>query len=347
MSTVSTAFLVDGLHQYRLLNAKQLEQLAHLQARWPDPIALANELIRRDWLTVYQARYLLQGRGHKLVLGSYIVMDKLGEGGMGQIFKARHRHLRRIAAIKLIRKDRLDNPSIIRRFQREVQAAAALDHPNIVLAYDADHIGGRHLLIMEYVEGATDLARLVEKHGPLRVKQACEYVRQAALGLQHAQKRGLVHRDIKPRNLLVTPDGKTIKILDMGLARLDEPTEDEPGTVMTQRGMALGSADYMAPEQALNPHGVDIRADIYSLGCTLYFLLTGQVPFPNCSSTKKLLKHQTDQPHPVERLRPDVRIEVAAVVRKMMAKKPEDRHQTPAEVAAALSSVLSMGGATA
>src|SRR5262249_33547527 len=153
------------------------------------------------WLTPYQANQLLPGRGQELVLGSYILLERLGEGGMGQVFKARHRNLGRTVAVKLIRKERLDNPDAIKRFEREVRAAAALGHPNIVRAYDADRIGGTHLLVMECVEGATDLGRLVKKNGPLPAEQACEYVRQAALGLQHAYERGLVHRDIKPHNL--------------------------------------------------------------------------------------------------------------------------------------------------
>ena len=164
----------------------------------------------------------------------------------------------------------------MRRFQREIQAAAALDHPNIVRAYDADQIGGTHLLVMECIEGATDLAKLVKKNGPLPVAQACEYIRQAALGLQHAFERGMVHRDIKPANLLLTADGKTVKILDMGLARLDRPSADgEASSTMTQEGAVMGTPDYIAPEQAMESHTVDIRADLYSLGCTFYYLLTG------------------------------------------------------------------------
>jgi serine/threonine-protein kinase len=340
MTNTSTASLVDALRKHRLLESKQLEELGDLQSRFPEAKALAIELIRRGWLTEYQARRLLRGRGHELVLGSYILLERIGEGSMGQVFKARHRNLRRIAAIKLIRKDRLDHPDIIKRFQREVRAAAALDHPNIVLAYDADKIGGTHLLVMEYIDRATDLSQVVIKNGPLPVDQACDFIRQVALGLQHASERGLVHRDIKPHNLLMTPDGKTIKILDMGLARLDALAGEAPGTFITQAGTAVGSADYIAPEQALSSHTADIRADIYSLGCTLYFLLTAQVPFPGGGVADKLLKHLREAPRPIERLRSGIPSEVAALVRKMMAKKPEDRYQTPAEVAAVVSSAL-------
>ena len=187
---------------------------------------------------------------------------------MGQVFKARHRTMGRIAAIKLIRKERLEHPQAVKRFQREVRLAAALAHPNIVRVYDADEIAGTHLMVMEYIAGAIDLAKLVKKQGPLPVPQACEYIRQAALGLQHAHERGLVHRDIKPANLLLT-GGQTVKVLDMGLARLNSPDgEDDQSSTMTQDGAVMGTPDYIAPEQALESHTVDIRADLYSLGCT-------------------------------------------------------------------------------
>jgi eukaryotic-like serine/threonine-protein kinase len=201
MACVSSAFLVDALRQHRLLEPPQLLELQGLPTRHGDAKALAKALLERDWLTAYQVNQLLQGKAQELVLGQYILLERLGESGMGQVFKARHRNLNRISAIKLIRKERLDNPDAIRRFQREVRAAAALDHPNIVRALDADEIGGTHLLVMEYIKGASDLARLVKKNGPLPVAQACEYIRQAAMGLQHAFKRGMVHRDIKPANL--------------------------------------------------------------------------------------------------------------------------------------------------
>ncbi len=337
MATSSTTDLVDTLCQFRLLDSAQLEEMTLVpQDRFPDSQALAGELIRRGWLTPYQANQLLQGRGQELLLGSYVLLERLGEGGMGQVFKARNWKLGKIVSLKLIRKERLDNQDAVRRFEREVCAAAALSHPNIVHALDADHIGGTHLLVMEYVEG-TDLARFVKKNGPLPVQQACQYIRQAALGLQHAFQRGMVHRDIKPANLLLTADGRTVKVLDMGLARLDRPADDDDkSSTMTQEGMVMGTPDYIAPEQALESHTVDIRADLYSLGCTFYHLLTGRVPFPGGTFIQKINKHQFEEPQPVEALRCEVSAGVAGVVRKLMAKKPEDRYQTPAELVAAL-----------
>lgn len=336
MTTAATASLVGSLRKYRLLEAAQLEEVDSLQARFPDPIALARELLQRGWLSAYQANQLLQGRGQELLLGSYVLLERLGQGGMGTVFKARNWKYGRIVALKVIRKERLDNPEAIRRFEREVRAVAALAHPNIVHAHDADQVAGTHLLVMDYVEG-TDLARLVKKNGPLPAAQACEYIRQTALGLQHAHERGLVHRDIKPGNLLVTADGAVVKILDLGLARLDQPPIDGGrSTLVTQEGTVVGTPDYLAPEQARQSHTADIRADLYSLGCVFYCLLTGRPPFPGGSIMDKILKHQSQQPKPLEQMRPDVPPRVAAIVRKLMAKKPEERYQAPMEVATAL-----------
>lgn len=343
MTIASTASLVTALRQYRLLEAAQLEEVARtLQDRCPNPKGLAGELIRRGWLTPYQANQLLRGRGQELLLGSYVLLERLGEGGMGQVFKARNWKLGRVVALKLIRKERLDNPEALRRFEREVRAASALSHPNIVPALDADQIDGTLLLVMEYIEGASDLKQLVKKNGPLPVPQACEYIRQAALGLQHAYERGMVHRDIKPANLLLTAGGNTIKILDMGLARLDESgADDDKSSTMTREGTFMGTPDYIAPEQALESHTVDIRGDLYSLGCTFYYLLSGRVPFPTGTLLQKLNKHQFEEPQPVEQRRPELPAVLAVVVRKLMAKKPEDRYQTPAELAAVLAAVSS------
>lgn len=336
MTTTLTA-LVDALRHFKLLTTAQLKELDSLPPSIADPKALAKELMERRWLTPYQANLLLQGKGQELLLGSYVLLERLGEGGMGQVFKAKNWKLGRIVALKLIRKERLANPDAIKRFHREVRAAAQLNDSNVVLAYDADEVGGTHLLVMEYVEGS-DLAGLVKKQGPLPVEQACDFIRQAALGLQHAFEKGLVHRDIKPANLLLTAKGNVVKILDMGLARHD--AAGDKSSTMTQEGSVMGTPDYIAPEQAMDSHTVDIRGDIYSLGCTLYFLLTGSAPFPGGTLMEKLLKHRLEEPKPVEQLRSDVPPGVVAVVRKMTAKKPEDRYQTPGDVVAAL---LAMG----
>src|SRR5579885_746744 len=341
MPVDSVAALVRALRDSRILEPSQLDTLTRqLAPRATDPRALARELMERGWVTPYQVNQLFQGRGQELVLGPYVLLERLGEGGMGQVFKARHRLLDRVSALKVIRKDRLQSADAIRRFHREIEAASKLDHPNIVAAYDAGEVGNTHFFAMEFVEGS-DLGKLVKESGPLPVLTACEYVRQAALGLQHAFERGMVHRDIKPSNLLVTkaagaePSGLgVVKILDLGLARLQGM--DEPRTALAQIQTVLGTPDYIAPEQARNARNADTRSDLYSLGCTFYYLLTGQPPFPGDVPMEKLLKHWLEEPRPVEQLRPEVPAAVAAVVRKLMAKRPEDRYQVPAELASAL-----------
>jgi serine/threonine-protein kinase len=365
MLVTSAAALLDLLRDSKILQPAQLQQLeSELQIGTTDPQAAADMLLRRNWLTAYQARQLLSAEGQSLLLGPYILLEPLGEGGMGQVFKARHHVLERVVALKLIRAERLSNdPEAVRRFQREAKAAARLSHPNIVLIYDADCSGDTYYIAMEYVEG-TDLAEWVKKTGPLAVTQACEFIRQAALGLQAAHEAGMVHRDIKPSNLLAAglllngrerkvqsgePIGSrlpapespladpVIKITDMGLVRIVQGDEARSSVVsLTQEGSIVGTPDYIAPEQARNAHRVDIRADLYSLGCTFYYLLTGQPPFADGSAVEKLLMHQLDDPAPVDRLRRNVPPDVASLVHKLMAKFPRDRYQTPAELIAAL-----------
>jgi serine/threonine protein kinase len=325
--------LAEALRRLPLLQPRQQEELPQLQDQFPEARELAGELIRRDWLTPYQANQLFRGRGRDLVLGSYILLGRLGEGGMGQVFKARHLRMGRIVAIKVIHRERLGKANAVRRFQREVRAAARLDHPNVVHAYDAGQAGSLHYFVMEYIEGI-DLHRLVEQQGPLPAAQACEYVRQAALGLQHVHEMGLIHRDVKPHNLMRTP-AERIKVLDVSLVRRTDPATDS-SVAMTRKGAVLGTVDFLAPEQAADPGAADIRADLYSLGCTFYFLLSGRVPFPEGSLVEKLLKHQREEPAPLEQARPGLPPQVTAVVRRLMAKSAENRYPTAADLAMAL-----------
>jgi serine/threonine protein kinase len=328
----AVALLVDRLQRLRLLEPARLEELSDSLAElFPDSQELAHELERRGWLTPYQADQLLTGSDADLALGPYQLLERLGAGGMGQVFKARHVGLGRLVALKLIHPDRLEDDLALRRFLREARSAAALEHPNVVRAFEADLIGDVPFFTMELVEG-TDLAKLVASQGPLSVAAACDCIRQAALGLQHAFERGLVHRDIKPANLIRDSRG-VVKLLDLGLAR---PEVVGQATVLTVEGSTLGTPDFVSPEQARDAHAVDIRSDLYSLGCTLYFLLAGQPPFPGGSLSEKLLRHLLDAPAPLERWRRDVPASVSAVVRRLMAKKPEERYQTPADAAAAL-----------
>lgn len=343
MSLPSTANLVDVLRQYRLLEPGQLDEVTRtLQQRFPEPRALTKELMQRGWLSAFQANHVLQGKAGELHLGSYILIERLGEGGMGEVFKARHPKMGRIVAIKLIRKDRLANPQAIRRFEHEMRAAAQVSHPNIVTAYDAAQVGDTHFFVMEYVEGI-DLNKLVRESGPLPVEQACAYIRHAALGLQHASERGLIHRDIKPSNLLFAIKEGLVKILDMGLAKLPAAPDSDTANPLTEPEAVIGTPDFAAPEQVRQPHLADIRADLYSLGCTFYFLLTGRPPFPGSTVGEKLVKHQLDEAEPVEKINPEVPVGVADIIRRLMAKKPDERYQTPAELAAVLEAGLQTG----
>jgi serine/threonine protein kinase/formylglycine-generating enzyme required for sulfatase activity len=262
----------------------------------------------------------------------YRVVRLLGRGGMGVVYQAEHKVMERPVAVKVIRRNLVDRPESIERFHREVRAAAKLDHANIVKAYDAEQVGDLQLLAMEFVEGKS-LAEVLAKKGPLPVANACHYVRQAAQGLQHAFERGMVHRDLKPLNLMLTPKG-IVKILDFGLAKLASESA-RPGPGLTQDNTVMGTPEYMAPEQATNCKAADIRADIYALGCTLYCLLAGRPPFTG-ESLAILVAHSTDAPRPVELLRPEVPPELAALVARCLSKNPSDRPQTPKELADAL-----------
>jgi hypothetical protein len=266
----------------------------------------------------------------------YRVVRLLGAGGMGAVYEAEHRAMQRTVALKVINRAATSRPGAVERFRREVRAAARLSHPNVVSTYDAEDAGGTLFLVMEHVDGVS-LGRLVKENGPLPVAEACAYVRKAALGLQHAHERGMVHRDVKPDNLiLVASPGASapgsVKVLDFGLAALLA----DRGDGLTDTNVVMGTPDYMAPEQAEDPRSADIRADVYSLGCTLYYLLTGRVPYPGATSLRTILAHR-EQPVPsIRRTRPEVPAGLARVLERMLAKRPEGRYQTPAEVAAAL-----------
>ncbi len=284
-------------------------------------------------------------------IAGYDILEELGRGGMGVVYKVRDTSHQRVLALKVVLTERAAHPEVVHRFRREAQAAARLSHPNIVTVYDCDHDGDVHFLAMEYVPGVT-LQRLVDQSGPLDVAQACEFVRQTALGLQHASEQGLVHRDIKPSNLMVVEPSRgfptarpLVKILDMGVARLYQLRDfhEETLTTLTRDGAVIGTPDYIAPEQLEDPHGADIRADLYSLGCTFYFLLSGQVPFHGGTLIQKLDRQRWQTPASVDQLRPGVPAAVAAVVRRMMNKHPDDRYRTPAELAAALEQLTRTG----
>ena len=326
------AAFVEAVRASELIPGAEVATLESA-ARAPDANAeaLVRDLVKRGLLTAYQARRLWKGRGAELFLNQYLLLDKIGEGGMGQVFRARHTRMDREVALKVMRKEKLDNPEAVRRFHREIRAAATLAHENVVMAFDADQAGDVHFFAMEFVDGTT-LERYVHEKGPLPMAEACDYVRQAALGLQHAHEKGLIHRDIKPSNLLLTKSG-VVKISDLGLVLVDTPTGPAASRI-TREGLTVGTPDFLAPEQARNPRSADIRADIYALGCTFYYLLAADVPYPQGTPTEKMVQHARE-PMPVP-TRPDLPAGVKSVLSKMTSKKPEKRYSAPAEVAMAL-----------
>jgi serine/threonine-protein kinase len=335
-----------NLRRSKLLSPEQYAEATSSLPQTDRGLNIARALVKRKLLTKFQAEMLLGGRTGGFNIGQYRILDQLGRGGMGRVFKAVHQTMNRIVALKVVASSLVKNERAQQMFMREVRAAARLMHPNIVTAYDANQIGERHYMVMEFVDGP-NLEHLVRDRGPLSVGQACDFIRQAALGLQYAHEMGMVHRDIKPANLLVQgvgTDGKptrcVVKILDFGLARLHEPKPGQPqpagGSIFTQQNMVVGTPDYISPEQAKDLHKADIRSDLYSLGCTLYYLLTGQVPFPGGNTVEKLVRHGTEEPQPIEQLRTDIPAEVAAIVKKLMAKDPANRYPTPSDLANAL-----------
>jgi len=297
-----------------------------------DPRECAATLVKAELLTNFQAKQLLSGRHRGFTLGTYRILEPIGQGGMGVVFLGEHTSLKRRVAIKVLPAEKAKDKLSLERFYREARAAAALQHPNIVGLYDVSQGGGVHFLAMEYVEG-TDLQALMAKTGPLHHAQAASYIAQAAAGLQHAHSKGIVHRDLKPANLILAKDG-TIKLLDLGLAR-SLSNEADALTGLLGDGEVAGTADYIAPEQALGMPS-DERGDIYSLVATLYALVAGHPPFTG-STTQKLMQHQLKEPPSLtKKLTGRVPPALAAVVMKMMEKKPADRYQTPEDVIDAL-----------
>ena len=336
---VPLAQFVKRLEESGILAGNTLKNFVPPKADPKDGDELARELVRKKKLTKFQAEEVYRGKGKALVLGNYTILDKIGAGGMGQVFKAEHRRMRRIVAIKMLPVDMTKNPAVVARFEREVMAAAKLNHPNIVTAFDADNANDVHFLVMECVDGS-DLSALVKKNGAFPVEQAVNYVLQAARGLEAAHAEGIVHRDIKPANLLLDKKG-TVKILDMGLARIETTGDVATQAELTGTGAVMGTVDYMAPEQALSTKTADARADIYSLGCSLFYLLTGKATYDGETITAKLIAHQS---HPIPELRPscgEAPAELEAVFQKMVAKKTSDRYQTISEVIADLERLTS------
>jgi len=297
-----------------------------------NPRKIAEALVRDAALTNWQAENLLRGKRRGFVLGKYRLLSLLGRGGMNAVYLAEHSLMRRRCALKILPTKRLKDHSEIDRFHREAHAVASLQHSNIVRAYDIDMgLDGDveiHFFVMEYVDGQS-LQDRVERDGPLPIVDAANFIRQAAEGLAHAHSAGIVHRDVKPANLLVDRHG-VVKILDLGLAKFFDAGSS---TGAVDEKPVLGTADYVSPEQALDGRSTDARSDIYSLGCTFYFLLAGHPPFPEGTLNQRLVSHQFQQPTPIVQKRSDVPEELASILDRMLAKKPSDRVQTAEEVA--------------
>ncbi len=325
--------VIKQLSESSIISQGKLENFVPPKAHPTTAEELVAELVKQNHLTSFQAQHVKAGKAKALILGNYTILEMIGAGGMGQVFKAEHRRMERIVAIKMLPPAMTKNATALARFQREVKAAARLRHSNIVGADDADEANGSHFLVMEYIEGR-DLSAHVKKNGPFSVDKAVNYTLQAARGLEFAHAEGVVHRDIKPANLLLDKKG-VVKILDMGLARIDvAPGDVAAQAELTGTGAVMGTVDYMAPEQGVSTHGVDARADIYSLGCTLHYLLLSKPVYEGETIGAKFLAHHRQPIPDLSALREDVPGEVNAIFQKMVAKQPEDRYQTMTEVIA-------------
>jgi serine/threonine protein kinase/DNA-binding response OmpR family regulator len=340
---VSKDEFVSNLTLSKLLGEEELQQILESDPQ-ADALGLAHLLLSKGLLTDFQLDLISQGRPKEVRIGNYDILNRLGAGGMGTVFKARHRRMKRIVALKVLSANLCKDRSFVQRFQQEVETIARLGHPNVVMAYDADEDDVGHFLVMEFVDGQ-DLTSFTEQNHPLPVSVALDCVLQAARGLAYAHSRGVIHRDIKPANLLRDKSG-VVKVTDLGLARLNSNDADSSAANgLTQAGGVLGTVDYMAPEQAVDSTTIDYRADIYSLGATLHFLLMGRPPYTGKSVMSVLVKHR-ESPIPVlSEIRSDVSPDLETIFNKMMAKSLSDRYGSMPEVVSDLeAAVLNLTG---
>jgi serine/threonine protein kinase len=348
MTNVTANKLLDLVRRSGLVDEAKLTaflekvRTKHGDAAIDDQPRMADLMVEDGLVTRWQADKLLAGKHKGFRLGKYKLLGQIGKGGMSSVYLAEHELMKRRVAIKVLPQNRVNDSSYLERFRLEARAVAKLDDPNIVRAYDIDNERDIHYIVMEYVDGQ-DLHQMVMAQGPIDYDTAADYIAQVAQGLQHAHEMGLVHRDIKPANCLVDKHN-VVKLLDLGLAKLTE--DDQASLTMANEENVLGTADYLAPEQALNSHEADSRSDIYSLGCTLYFLLTGGPPFPEGSISERLLKHQTAKPESIFKARPDAPPSLVDICETMMAKKPDERFQTAGDVAERLKEWLADRGRT-
>jgi serine/threonine protein kinase len=346
MAKPNSKTFIDLLQRSALLKDDQLAKaLAACKAKHdgklPDDVeAVADHFVSAGLITKWHCEKLLDGKYKGFFLDKYKLLGHLGTGGMSSVYLAEHTLMHQRRAIKVLPKSRVNDSSYLDRFYLEAKATAALDHRNIVRAYDIGNDQNTHYLVMEFVEGK-DLQNIVKENGPLDYERAARYILQAAEGLDHAHQKGLIHRDIKPANLLIDRQ-ETVKILDLGLALFSN--DEAASLTVAHNENVLGTADYLAPEQALNSHTVDVRADIYGLGCSLYFMLTGHAPFPEGSLAQRIAMHQTQMPADITIDRPDCPQELVGICVKMMQKKPEYRYATARAVVDAMEVWLASRG---
>lgn len=346
MATLSVEGFIDYVEKSTLVDAPILQAaLEEIKANHggelpADADVLANLLIEKKLLTSWQVEKLMEKKYRAFFLGKYRILRLIGSGGMSFVYLAEHKLMHRQRAIKVLPRRRVKDSSYLARFHLEAQATSQLDHPNIVRCYDVDNEGDTHYIVMEFIEGK-DLNTIVKQEGPLPLELAANYIAQSAEGLAHAHEKGLIHRDVKPANLLVDTKG-ILKILDLGLALFSD--NEQASLTMEHNENVLGTADYLAPEQAVNSHKIDHKADIYGLGCSLYFVLTGRPPFPDGTLAQRIAKHQTQMPEDIRKLRPDCPRDLADICMKMMQKRPEKRYANMREVAVALEGWLANHG---
>jgi len=344
MSEPSAKSFLELLERSGIVSDNHLKQelatLSHkANGRVVDVQELASHLVDSGLITSWHTEKLLAGKYKGFFLGKYKLLGHLGTGGMSSVYLAEHRISGQRRAIKVLPRKRVTDKSYLDRFYLEARAAASLDHPNVVRIYDICNESDTHYMVMEYVKGK-DLYDVVKDNGPLPYDKAVDYIAQAAEGLAHAHERNLVHRDIKPANLLLTNDG-VVKILDLGLALVNQ--EDGASLTLLYNEKVMGTADYLSPEQAVNSHNVDLRADIYSLGCTLYFLLTGHPPFPKGTLAQRIAMHQTKEPDDIRESRENCPAALVDICNQMMKKNADERYQNCASIKAELMGFMDTG----
>ncbi len=342
MATVTAEKLVELVKKSQLAQPEALDKALdtirseHEGTLPTDPVELAKALQQQKIVTRWHCEKLLQGKYKGFFLGKHKLLGHIGSGGMSSVYLAEHMMMHDLRAIKVLPQSRLGKSSYLARFQQEAKAIASLNHPNVVRAHDIDNQGDTHYIVMEYVDG-DDLQTMVKKKGPMPFEKVANYMAQAAHGLQHAHDVGLIHRDIKPANILINSAGK-VKILDLGLALFAD--DSQASLTIDFNDKVLGTADYLAPEQALNSHKVDHRADLYGLGCTMYFLLTGQAPFPEGTIAQRIAKHQREMPKEIRKIRPQCPGELEGICWKLMQKDPKFRYASAAQTAEVLEAWL-------